>query len=371
MPRVRRTAAALVAVLATAACTGGGETGPTQRTGPDGAPALLGTVDLDAAVDGATRLRDLAAVPGGAPVALLGDGDSRGWLVEVAPGEDGPAAMTVLEIPGVGADAELAVLPDGTYLVAGTSPTAGYQLLTVRPDGQATITGLGLRPDRAATALSPDGRMLYAALALADVRPAQLYAVDLTAGVVHTTAPVVPDGTVTALTTRPDGGLAALVEADGRALLVRYDADLRPVGEPVDLAPDAPVSSPADLDVTADGTAVATVHVGDARSRGRLVTVVDGEVRSSVELDGTGDSALDVVVSPDGRSAWVPLADLSFPAELVTLDLASGERIAAVPLCPGAGVLGDVAPVGEDAGLVVTGSCIDGDAPTATAFLVG
>ena len=78
-----------------------------------------------------------------------------------------------------------------------------------------------------------------------------------------------------------------------------------------------------------------------------------------------------VVLSPDGATAWVPQADLSYPAELVTVDLASGERIATVALCAGSAVLGDVAPIAADAGLVATGSCVDGDGPQATAFLVG
>jgi hypothetical protein len=34
-------------------------------------------------------------------------------------------------------------------------------------------------------------------------------------------------------------------------------------------------------------------------------------------------------------------------------------------------VLGDAAAVGADGGLVATGSCVDGDGPQATAFLVG
>ena len=369
MPRVRRTVAVLAVVLAAAACTGDGDTDPAGRSGPDGGPALLGTVDLDAAVGGDARLLDLAASPGGDPVALLGDGGTRGWLVRVGEGGDGPKATTLLQLPAVGDDAELPALADGAFLVANTSPTTGYQLLTARPDGQATVTTLGVRPERAATALSADGRTLYAALTLPDAGPAQLLAVDLAAGVVSRTAPVVPGGTVTALATRPDGGLAALVDSGGRALLTTYGADLRPVGEPVDLAPDAPVGVPADVDVTADGTVVATLHASDGRELGRLVTVVDGAVATSVELDGVGDSALAVAVSPDGGTAWVPQADLSFPAQLVTVDLATGERVSAVSLCDGAAVLGDVAPLG--AGLVATGSCVDGDGPQATAFLVG
>ena len=372
MPRVRRTAAALAVVLGTAACTGGDGDRPAPDDAQDRPPALLGTVDLDAAVDGDARLLDLAPAPGGSPVALLSDGGTRGFLVEVEPGDDGPAATVLLEVPAVGDDAELTILPDGSFLVAGTSPTAGYQLLTVPPDGQATVFALGVRPDRVATALSPDGRTFYAALDLPDAAPGQLIAVDLAERVVRTTAPVVPAGTVTALTPRPDGSLAALVEtAERRALLAGFDTGLRPVGEPVDLAPDDPVGSPADLDVTAGGTVVATLHVSEGRQSGRLVTVVDGAVATSVRLDGVGDSALDVLVSPDGASAWVPQADLSFPAELVTLDLAGGEPLSTVPLCDGAGVLGDVAPAGADGGILATGSCIDGDGPQATAFLVG
>jgi hypothetical protein len=375
MPRVRRcvaaTAVALAVLPGTAACSGDGD-GRVPRAGAGGAPVLLGTVDLGAAVGGDARVLDLAPVRGGDPVALMGDGGTRSWLVEVGPGEDGPAATTLLELPAVGDDAELAALPGGPFLVAHTSPDAGYQLLTVPPDGRATVTALGVRPEHAATALSADGRTLHAALSLPDLGPAQLLAVDLAAGVVGTTAPVAPEGTVTDLATRPDGGLAALVEtADGRAVLAAFGADLRPDGEPVDLAPDAPVGAPADLEVTADGTVVATVHVSAGRDLGRLVTVVDGAVAGWVQLDGVRDSALDVVVSPDGGSAWVPQADRSAPAGLVTVDLARGEQVATVSLCAGAAVLGDAAPFGEDAGLVVTGSCADGDGPRATAFLVG
>ena len=69
MPRVRRAAAVLAAVLAVAACTDGGNGGPSPRPGTDGGPTLLGTVDLDAAVGGDARLLDLAPDPDGDPAA--------------------------------------------------------------------------------------------------------------------------------------------------------------------------------------------------------------------------------------------------------------------------------------------------------------
>jgi hypothetical protein len=151
---------------------------------------------------------------------------------------------------------------------------------------------------------------------------------------------------------------------------VFLDSELQPAGDPVELVPERG-STPTALQVTADGTAVATVHLGEARSSGRLVTVVDGELETTADLDGAGDSALDLALDPAGRLGFVPIADLEFPAELVTIDLITGERVGAVKLCAGTGVFGAVAPLGDGGSVVVTGACIDGDGPQSTAFVVG
>ncbi|MFW3171387.1 hypothetical protein [Geodermatophilus sp. CPCC 206100] len=360
MPVARRTAAAVALVLAAAGCTA------DERRG-DGSPALdtsdlVGTVDLDDAVGSDVVLYDLASAPDGTPVALLGAPDSpQSWLVELTVGEAGPTAVGVRAVPAVSATAQLVVAPDGTVLVADDA------LLTLPPRAAepTAIPWQGGRPD--AAALTTDGRTLYAA------RGPAITAVDVATGAVTGTGTA--PAPVTHLAPTPDGGLAALVAAPRPAggtgaELVTLDAALRPVGEPVELVRERE-STGTGLQVTADGTAVAAVHLGESRATGRLVSVVDGALRTSADLEGAGDTALDLVVSPDGRLASVPLADLSYPAELVTIDLASGERVGAVKLCDGTGVFGAVTPLGQDGDVVVTGACIDGDGPRSTAFVVG
>jgi hypothetical protein len=67
----------------------------------------------------------------------------------------------------------------------------------------------------------------------------------------------------------------------------------------------------------------------------------------------------------------VPVADLQYPAELVTVDLDSGERVGEVKLCDGTGVFGAVAAAADGRAVTVSGVCIDADGPQVTAFLVG
>ncbi|MGY1823274.1 hypothetical protein [Geodermatophilus sp. SYSU D00079] len=359
MPAARRTAALLVLALAVAGCTA------SERRG-DGRPApqrsdLVATLDLDDAVGSDVVLYDLAASRTGAPVALLGAADAaQSWLVRLTLGDAG-VATDVRAIPAVSSAAQLAVAPDGTVLVAD-------DVLTRVPSGTdvgAVPWGLGGPPS--AVVLSPDGRTLTA------TRDTVVTVVDAVTGAVLRTGAA--PGPVTHLSPTPDGGLAALVAADRPAggtgaVLVLWDRDLRPVGDPVELVPERGSTGTA-LHVTADGTAVAAVHLGEARAVGRLVTVTDGEPRTVADLDGAGDSALDLVLDPDGRLASFPLADLSFTAELVTVDLASGNRVGGVRLCEGTGVLGAVAPLGAGGSLVVTGACLDDDGPQSTAFVVG
>ncbi|NEK57059.1 hypothetical protein GCU56_04125 [Geodermatophilus sabuli] len=356
MTRARRAAATLAVALLVTGCTGADGDEPDGRETGD---ALLGTLDLDAAVGADVTLADLAPGPDGAPVALLTALDARqSWLVRITHGDGGPAA-DVRTIPPVPRDSGLAVAGDGTVLVVGDD------LLAVPPDGEGpTAVPLPLGGPPSAVAL--DGRTLYLA------RGTALAAVDAATGAVRTTATAAAP--VTHLALDPTGGLAALVNGGRKgggtgAVLARYDTALRPVGEPVPLVPERGSSATA-LEVTADGVAVATVHLGEARSVGRLVTVADGAVQLSVDLDGAGDSALGLVVDPDGRSATVAVADLQFPAELVTVDLGSGDRIGAVKLCGGTGVFGAVAG-SADGPTLVTGACVDEDGPQTTAFLVG
>ncbi|MGY1690378.1 hypothetical protein [Geodermatophilus sp. SYSU D01105] len=112
------------------------------------------------------------------------------------------------------------------------------------------------------------------------------------------------------------------------------------------------------------------VHVGEALEDGRLVTVVDGRVRTAVGLEGTDDTSLDLAVDPGGRVAYVVLSASCFPAELTAVDLDTGERTGVVSLCAGAGVFGAIAP-SADGGLTVAGACLGTAGRRTTAFVVG
>ncbi|MGY1771922.1 hypothetical protein [Blastococcus sp. SYSU D00813] len=335
---MRRTAVLLAGVVCAAGCTSGdGEPAPDVAFGE-----VLGTVDLDEAAGTDARMSSLAARPTAGAVALLDTGDG-GVLVDLLVRDGEPRAGDVTPVASGG---ELLVTPGDVPLVVGTG-AAGDTLELV--DGPAT-TSLGAAPEVVAAALSPDGTSLVVAAA-----GRQLLAVDPATGEVTATAEVA-DGTVTRLASRPDGGVAALVATDGGqgTALLRFDAELRPEGDPVELAPKE-ATRPADLQVTDDDTVVVTLATADS---GRLLTVTDEEVGLTVDLGRSADSGLDLVVSPDGRSATVPLAALQEEARVATFDLDSGEQVGETVLCDGFGSLGATALSPDGDTLVVTGVCL-------------
>jgi hypothetical protein len=332
-----RTVATVLAVLLAAACTGRDDaTPPPYRT-------VLATVDLDAAVGTDVVVHDLAPSPVGAPVALVGPaGAPQGWLVDL---DDGAATA----VPAVEPGSELVVSGDGTPLVVGTA--------LARVGGDVLPLPLGGPPD----AVLLVGETLHLA------RDTRLVTVDLSTGAVRATADA--PAPVTHLAPAPDGGLTALADSPGDGVvLLRLGPDLRGVGDPVPIVPER-VSTPTALQVTADGTVVVAAYVGAAQEDGRLVTVVDGRVRTVADLTGTDDTALDLAV--DGRAGYVVLSASYHPAELTAVDLDSGERTGVVGLCGGAGAFGAIARSADGSTLSVIGSCIDADGPTTTAFVVG
>ena len=329
-----RTAAAALAVLLVAACTGEDDAAPPpSRT-------VLATVDLDAAVGTDVVPRDLAPGPDGAPVALVGDAD-RSWLVDLGTG-------VATAVPAVEPDSRLVVADDGTPLVVGTALT--------RAGGAVLPLPLG----------GPPADVLLDGDTLVLARDTRLAAVDVRTGAVRATA--VAPAPVTHLARAPDGGLAALVDHPNGVVLLRLTDGLRQDGNSVAVVPER-VSTPAGLQVTADGTAVATAYVGEALDAGRLVTVVDGAVRTVVDLVGTDDTALDLAV--DGRTAYVVLSAAYHPAELTAVDLATGERTRVVGLCGGAGAFGAITSSADGETVTVVGSCIDADDLRTTALVIG
>ncbi|MGY1746732.1 hypothetical protein [Blastococcus sp. SYSU D00695] len=339
--------AALGLALATA-CTrtaGDGEPAPDGRLG-----SVAGSVDLDAAVGADARMAALAARPGGGAVALLATGDG-GALVEIVIRDDAPRIGTVTPLEAPGPGAELVVTPDGTPRVVGVDRATGTLELTA---GTAAVA-LGRAPDTVAAALSPDGSTLV--VAAADRR---LLAVDPVTGAVRATGEVPAvegddPGTVTRIAVGADGAVAALLATDGGqgTALARVDADLRPEGPPVRFLPKE-ATRPAEVQLTADGTAVVTLATADSA---RLLTVRGRDVDREVDLGRAADSGLDLAVDPAGHSALVPLAALQEEARVASVDLRTGELGGGTALCEGFGSLGATALSADGDTLVVTGVC--------------
>ncbi|MGY1784672.1 hypothetical protein [Geodermatophilus sp. SYSU D00698] len=340
------------AVLAVVALLAGGCTGVEGDPSP--APTtfteLLGTADLDAVAPSGVDVLDLAAGPDGALVLLADSADpSVTYLAPV--GGDGVGDVQRLDGPGE----QLFVGPDGAVLVLGPG-----RLTTV---GVGTVE-LGVDGDTAA--LSPDGRRLYV------TGGGRLAALDPATGAVQATADLDPGLTVKTLAAGPDGPVALM--SDARALDL---ADVAVLGtwtedlgraELVELASDRPASIPSALRLTDDGDAVVTLTVhGDDPFR---VTVVeDGEVTAAHPIPGTDRAPADLALSPDGRVAYLAVAGFEVESGLVTLDLSSGEQLAAGRLCEGQGTFGRVALT--DDRLTVIGACVGGDNSSTTAFVLG
>jgi hypothetical protein len=198
-------------------------------------------------------------------------------------------------------------------------------------------------PDLGTGVLSPDGATLYAGLRYwVDGRSVERLAeVDVATGEVRATGelqvPSPGETRVADLALHPDGGLVALVSTDRDAegevdgvVLAEYDAGLRPLGAPVELVEEEESTGYA-LQMLADGTVVVSLLVGDLDTgEGRLVTVRDGAVAATAVLPGLG---VDLVVEPGEDLAYLSHGRPGSAPAVVTVDLATGETVADVPLC--------------------------------------
>ncbi|WP_409331897.1 hypothetical protein [Trujillonella humicola] len=355
----------------------------------------LGDLDLVEAVGNpGARLFDLAAQPDGSTLALLGDPDGygrTGWLVRLVPGPGGLQVEEVTELPGFVEYSQVLTAGDGTVVVVGVAPGAEGYGLTVAAvhDGEVVEhlvdAGVDGTPDTTAAALSPDGTTVYVAgYWREDGEGSRLLAVDVGSGEVEESAPLgleTPgEAVLYDLAVGPDGDLLALAaldrDADGEesgAVLARYDRDLEPAAEPVELVADEPDSVTGALHVRPDGTVLATVTAGHyVTGDPRLVVVRGGEVVESIELEDTSDAPHHLAADPDGRYAYLPYNTTTYEPTLVTLDLTTGEVVASVPLCgDGGGGVGFVV-LAADARTVTTGSaCFVRVGATSTVSLIG
>ncbi|WP_409331896.1 hypothetical protein [Trujillonella humicola] len=386
-------ARALVPALMAAALAGC-TTAVAGTAAPDLGTAFTERVDgvslTDVIDDPQHYLADLAAAPDGTVVALMaGTSEEDAVVVRLAPGEDGLAVLGTVPVPPIEDDPGLHVAADGTVVVVGTADAedTGEQvvLATVAPgaDSAGTVDlehAYGdFLPQVGGTALSPDGRVLYVSFGYHDDVPGRVVAFDAATGEVLDEVDVDPGSGPGGhygrhLAVRPAGGVAVLVSAydDGagddtpRAVLVEYDAGLEPVGEPVTLLPDAVESISRELFALPGGGWLAVAVDGTYQSsRVRLVVVRDGAVDRVHALDEVVDLEAvpdDVDLGPGGHYLYVPWTGGDGDTHgVTTVDLATGEAVAQVPLCDGPGFAATVAVGSDGTELVAGGGCGEGD----------
>ncbi len=193
--------------------------------------------------------------------------------------------------------------------------------------------GNGLR--ESATVVSPDGTTLYSSftrpLANADSRTV-LVAVDVatgtrrtlldTEGISYFPGPVSPDGRTLAVLSETDTTpeQAPRVKLHLLDVSVEDGAELTPLAQDWDRWPHPAAWLPdgSALLVTADedgASPVFRIGVGGAT----------GADAAPVRLTADAAAYTDVVVSPDGRSAYALRSSYEFPAEAVRIDLAGGD----------------------------------------------
>ncbi|MGY1702624.1 hypothetical protein [Geodermatophilus sp. SYSU D00766] len=361
--------------------------GSAQPAGAGPFTEITGRLDL-ATVDDALDLYDVAATPDGGYVGLLtgnlGTAHRQGSvLVELLPDDDG--GLTVGRVTegaayaGDGLGGEVYVADDGTVVALGPVVSAdgeGFDLaVTLLPAGAEQVDvalvaphpDLGT-PDEGTGVLSADGTTLYASLRWEveeDRYVNRLAAIDVATGalVASEQVQVETDGVavVYELALRPDGGVVALVQntrdrtgEESGAQLVEYDADLQPVGDPVEVLPDESYDLGYAFEVLPDGAAVVALRVGEDGADHRLVTVRDGEEPVSVAIPG---KAWDVVVDAAGRHAYVDYTREENGAAVATVDLATGEVVADVVLCDELGTGAQLALAVDGSSLAARAEC--------------
>lgn len=414
--RPRRSVAAapvvVIALAALAGCTS--SDGEVARAAGDGAlvavqhDVSLGFAEPDGATDDATYLRLAVVAPDGTPLTITsrGDGTAPRLLrgLEATPS----SALDALGQDGVVTGA--AVAPDGTLVVLGARDGAGAVVLRVGTDDAVTELPTQLAPDSAVNgvvAFSPDASRLVVARSAPSAQDPQLFVsgevevvgVDTTTGravagpvLLPFTEPTQripgrPDAAEPrALAVAADGSAALAVDvrasqADRSAQLLRLDAGLQRVGEPVPL----PVTGERDaraLALRPDGTLYATVLRPDPDGDQPASTGWDGAF-VLLRLAAGGAQAEEVVAVPkrstglgmavpgDGR--WAYLGG-SFAegrsADFLPVDLTTGTAAAAVEVCDD-GLVGD--PVADPTGthLVVSGTCDVDQARAAHVYVLG
>ncbi|WP_344687447.1 hypothetical protein [Blastococcus jejuensis] len=391
-PTTAPTAQALPA-LPTGASTGlPAYNGPPPDAPPSLGPllALRAAVDLTPATPGvfARAQWAVAAPDGGAHVVLTpADGDLPQQLVTVGGVSAGYSITGVVAMPRVVDVWGMHVLPDGAVVVVGDlEEGSSYGAVVVDPaSGTARTTAVVPASD---DRLSADGRSalsgstlyLFLTVQTGSGQLERLAAVDLASDVAPTVRDLVSDVASASrfpisrqfggLVPRPDGGVTLAFDASPTEdavlripTLLRFDARLEPVGEPVratDLAEGGEIQA---ISGGVDGTVFLLVEVRDATW---LLAVPDGGGAGPV-LAQLEDRIYDYALAVEPAQVWGLLPS---PVGVRAVDLTTAEERG--PLRLECGPNFDVRQVlTAPGGAVLLGECDDPREDTQMLWLLG
>jgi hypothetical protein len=292
-------------------------------------------VDLTPALPGYfSRAESAVAAPDGGVFVVVSPEQPgpQQQLVTVAGAAGGYAITGSVPIPEVADVSTLHLLPDGTVAVTGRlqppgQPDAGYGFHVVDPvTGAARTTsvpyGTGAVSSFGRAALSPDGRTLFLFLSVerqTGVRE-RLLAVDPLSGAtvaerdltddVATVSQAPAGHEVNGLVPRPGGGVTLAFDAAPDATrreriptLLTFDAQLRPVGEPVGVTTLSEGGETQAIAAGADGTVFLVVEV----TEGAWILAVPDAGGAGPVLVQLADHLYDYALAVEPAQVWALL----------------------------------------------------------------
>jgi hypothetical protein len=375
---------------ADAAPAGPGTDDPADPGPPAGAPdstgplrTVEGTVELTSAAPGIfSRVEQAVATPDGAVHVTLTPVDSSGppRLGTVRRTAGGFGVTGSLELTGVDDVWGLHLLADGDVVVTGSLRSAagarsGYGLAVVDPATGSVRTTVvepyagKVRFAFGRSALAADGRTLY--LYLSTLTGAgdreRLVAVDTSGGTVTADRDLAAD--VSAVSESPaghelagmvpqaDGGVTLVVDAtpdvtraDRIPTLLRFDGELQPAGDPVQVTSQSEQGRTRAVAAGSDGTTFLVVQVGHGSSW--VMAVPPGSAVGPVLAEITDPYGYALVVEPAEVWGLLPAPDGARPVDLSNGDLREPVDVG----CPGQDVR-DLFPGARGRGAVLIGEC--------------
>jgi hypothetical protein len=356
-------------------------TGPPADAPPSTGPltTLRAIVDLTPATEGAFWRADtaVAAPDGGAYVVLSSEKPGRPQrLATVARTGDGFAVTGSVAVPRVDNVAAAYLLPDATVAIAGrlSSSDLGLEVVDPRTGAARAVPVVPHEPGTTSsdlrTALSADGRTLYLVATVTIGRRVSetLSAVDPLAGRVVAQRGLIDDVSLVSVypmgrqlagvVARPGGGATVVFDASPTEVpqlriptLLRYDASLTILEEPVRVTSLAERAETQSVTAGVDGTVFLVVDVPDGAW---VLAVPDGGGAGPV-LVQLADRIFDYAMTVEPAQQW---ALLPAPEGVKPVNLRTGEIRG--PLDVGCSLGPDVraiVPAWQDAGALVVGQC--------------